>query len=87
MFDANEVDFPNWENLSFENRPKPKTSHSLSEVPLMIYDPRDISANWKLRQNEKSFYGLANIAATATLLMGLDPGDRFEEAIIEKTKR
>ena len=39
MFDAKEESYPDWKNLAFDKRPSPKTSHTLSQVPLYVLDP------------------------------------------------
>jgi len=53
---------------------KPKTSHTLSPVPFMIYN-----ADVKIKDGQ---YGLSNIAATVFKLMGLQVPATWDEAMI-----
>lgn len=55
---------------------QPKTSHTLNPVPFIIYN-RDV----KLKQGN---YGLANVAATVTDLLGLEKDPIWEESLIDK---
>jgi 2,3-bisphosphoglycerate-independent phosphoglycerate mutase len=64
--------------LPIETRPRPKTSHTLSAVPLYIFDPRGVV---KMNQSV-SKPGLANIANTALSLMGLDANPGFLPGLI-----
>lgn len=53
-----------------------KTSHTLNPVPFIIHD--------KLKRHEikEGSFGLANVAATVTALMGINPPDGWEESMI-----
>jgi 2,3-bisphosphoglycerate-independent phosphoglycerate mutase len=55
---------------------KAKTSHTLNPVPFIIFD--------KLQKHEikSGTYGLANIAATVTALLGIAPPDGWEDGMI-----
>ncbi len=55
---------------------KAKTSHTLNPVPFIIYD--------KMQRHEikEGNFGLANIAATVTTLLGIDHPDCWEESIV-----
>ncbi len=53
--------------LPIASRPRPKTSHTLSAVPLFVFDPKGLV---KMR-TEISKPGLANLANTTLSLMGL----------------
>ena len=55
---------------------KAKTSHTLSPVPFIIYDKVQ---NHELKSGS---FGLANIAATITTLLGIDHPDCWEDSII-----
>lgn len=55
---------------------KAKTSHTLNPVPFIIYDKHQ-----KHVIKEGSF-GLANVAATVTTLLGIDHPDMWEESMI-----
>ena len=54
-----------------------KTSHSLNKVPFIIYNENNI----KVKEGN---FGLANIAATITTLLGIEKNSNWEESIIEK---
>lgn len=58
---------------------KAKTSHTLNKVPFIIYDPSN-SGKYRLREGE---FGLANIAATVTDLLGYRPPAIWEKSMIE----
>lgn len=75
MFDAKEKDYPNWRALSIEDRPRAKTSHTLSPVPLYLWDPRGLSGHWT--DLGKSAATLGHIAGTCTTLMGVPPSGDF----------
>lgn len=55
---------------------KAKTSHTLNPVPFIIHD--------KVQRHEikEGSFGLANIAATVTTLLGIDHPDCWEESIV-----
>jgi len=55
---------------------KAKTSHTLNPVPFIIHD--------KVQRHEikEGNFGLANIAATVTTLLGIDHPDCWEESIV-----
>ena len=59
----------------------PRTSHTLAPVPFTLFDPRP-SPPWKLR-GDLPQAGLANVAATALLLLGFAPPPHMEEPLIE----
>ena len=54
-----------------------KTSHSLNKVPFIIFNENSI----KIKDGD---FGLANIAATITTLLGIEKNPNWEESIIEK---
>ena len=56
---------------------KPKTSHTLNVVPFIIYNGGDIVV-------KEGTFGLANIAATVTQLLGVEAPAMWEESIIEE---
>ncbi len=58
-----------------------KTSHSLNPVPLILYDPA-YAGEYRLREDVEN-PGLSNIAATALRLLGWEPPEDYEEALIE----
>lgn len=55
---------------------KAKTSHTLNPVPFIIYDKE------QRHEFKSGSFGLANIAATITTLLGIDHPDIWEESII-----
>jgi 2,3-bisphosphoglycerate-independent phosphoglycerate mutase len=82
MYDGKEKDFPGWDSDSLKNVPAPKTSHTLSEVPLYIFDPR--GNPYEL--NNSSERTLANLANTSLELMGLPQKDSFLSSVIKRSK-
>lgn len=54
-----------------------KTSHSLNKVPFIIYNDNSV----KIKNGD---FGLANIAATITTLLGIEKNPNWKESIIEK---
>jgi 2,3-bisphosphoglycerate-independent phosphoglycerate mutase len=81
MFDAKAMDFPNdWQILPRDKRPTPKTSHTLSPVPLIIFDPKG-SQTWQLTDHKSA--GLPNVANTALTLMGLDTQNEYAPSLVE----
>ena len=81
MYDAKEGDFPNWQTTGFHKTPTPKTSHTLSQVPLYVYDPR---GNVGYSMSDNSAAGLANIANTALDLMGQEAYSGYADSLILK---
>jgi 2,3-bisphosphoglycerate-independent phosphoglycerate mutase len=79
MFDAKAKDFPNWEDLPLNKRPRPKTSHTLNPVPFYVYDPLAPKAR-ALKAGDN--FGLANFAATALELMGQTAVQGFEPSLL-----
>lgn len=55
---------------------KAKTSHTLNPVPFIIYDKH------KKHEIKEGSYGLANIAATLTTLLGLEHPNMWEKSMI-----
>jgi len=55
--------------------PKPKTAHTLNRVPVIITD--------KSVEIKEGDFGLANIAATVSKLLGIEPDPIWMEAIIK----
>jgi 2,3-bisphosphoglycerate-independent phosphoglycerate mutase len=74
-----ELDKSGKPRLDEDGRIKAKTSHTLSRVPFIIFDPKN-KGKYRLRQGE---FGLANIAATAVNLLGYEAPDIWEESMIE----
>ncbi len=57
--------------------PKPKTAHTLNPVPFIVYDKK---SEHKIKEGS---FGLANVAATAVQIMGIEKPEAWEESIIE----
>jgi 2,3-bisphosphoglycerate-independent phosphoglycerate mutase len=67
--------------VKYENdRPKAKTSHTLSPVPMIIYDPQ-AQGEYRLDQSIAK-PGLANLAATCLTLMGYQPPSDYERSLV-----
>ena len=62
--------------LQPKNHSQLKTSHTLNPVPFIIYN-RDV----KLKEGH---FGLANVAATVTDLLGIEADPIWEESIIDE---
>ena len=58
---------------------KPKTSHTLSLVPFIVYN----GGNVELKDVEDGTFGLSNIAATIVDLLGIKPYDSWNETMIK----
>jgi 2,3-bisphosphoglycerate-independent phosphoglycerate mutase len=58
----------------------PKTSHTLSPVPLAIFDP---NYDGEYHMSAQPQAGLANVAATLLNLLGFEPPDEYEPSLIE----
>lgn len=61
---------------------KAKTSHTLSKVPLILYD-NQLQSAYSLKNGQ---FGLANIAATAVNLLGYEAPQVWEESMIHIDK-
>jgi 2,3-bisphosphoglycerate-independent phosphoglycerate mutase len=61
-------------------RPKAKTSHTLNQVPAIIYDPQ-YTGEYRLDPNVAK-PGLANVAATALFLMGYQAPESYERSLL-----
>jgi 2,3-bisphosphoglycerate-independent phosphoglycerate mutase len=58
-----------------------KTSHTLNPVPLIVYDP-GTSGEYNLRTDMQGA-GLSNIAASVCRLLGFEPPEDYDQALIE----
>ena len=71
-----------------DGSPKAKTSHTLNPVPCFFYDNTENAGTYKVREyrNEDGSlkFGLSDIAATVTMLMGVDTPEGWDEPVIEK---
>ncbi|MBQ3895001.1 MAG: 2,3-bisphosphoglycerate-independent phosphoglycerate mutase [Clostridia bacterium] len=70
-----------------DGNPKAKTSHTLNPVPCFFYDNTENASTYKVREyrNEDGSlkFGLSDIAATVTFLMGVDTPDGWDEPVVE----
>jgi 2,3-bisphosphoglycerate-independent phosphoglycerate mutase len=78
MFEGKQEGWEQWESL--QTTLSPKTSHTLSPVPLYLYDPAKIGT-YRVRQGET--LTLANIANTALVLLGMEPRALYRPSVIE----
>ena len=76
MWDKKTKDFAKKEDGSFV----PKTSHTLSPVPLFLYDARG-KAQVALRPIEDA--GLSNVAATAFELLGFEAPEDYRHSLLK----
>lgn len=81
MFDAKAKDFPDWRDLPLSKRPPPKTAHTVSKVPLYIFDPRGTGA---YKFNDNNAAGLANIANTSLDLLGVGTDASYDDSLLIK---
>lgn len=58
---------------------KAKTSHTLSKVPFIIYDPAN-AGKYRLKDGN---FGLSNIAATVVNLLGYEAPEMWNESMVE----
>ena len=65
-------------------RPKPKTSHTLNPVPLIIHDP-GFAGEWALDASVAA-QGLGNVAATCLTLMGYQPPADYLPSLVRLTR-
>jgi 2,3-bisphosphoglycerate-independent phosphoglycerate mutase len=79
MLEGKPEGWEQWESLSAQL--SPKTAHTLSPVPLYIYDPAGHS-QYQLRQDGKQT--LANIANTVLNLLGLESRERYQPSLITR---
>ncbi|NLW88531.1 MAG: 2,3-bisphosphoglycerate-independent phosphoglycerate mutase [Clostridiaceae bacterium] len=63
-------------------RIKAKTSHSLNPVPCVFYDNTKNKSLYEVREEEG--FGLSNIAATLSTLLGVEPLECWNESMIRK---
>ncbi len=77
MFDGKQEGWEQWESL--DTHLSPKTAHTLSPVPLYLYDPTGHSG-YQLRRD--GTFTLANIANTALNLMGLESRELYQPSLI-----
>ncbi len=75
MFQGDSKKYPDWQDPF--HRPPPKTSHTLSKVPLYIYN-----AKCKTQIIANSDFGLANVANTLLDLLGLSPVNSYNPSVL-----
>lgn len=63
-----------------KGRPKPKTSHSLRPVPFAIHARPEVTRRLQMASIEKP--GLSHVAATALRLLGLEPPEEYDPALV-----
>ncbi len=62
-----------------KGNPKPKTSHSLSPVPFILFDPSNTSYRMAALENP----GLSAIASTCIALLGFEPPADYDPGLID----
>ena len=82
MFDAKEMEYPNWQDLPLNARPTPKTAHTLSPVPFAVFDP--LATNGLKMRSDLASASLANYANTALMLAGLPQREIYMPSLIER---
>jgi len=73
------ADHGNAEELLDENG-EPKTAHSVNKVPCVLVDNTENRGKYQLAEGD---FGLANLASTIALLLGLDPDPEWLPPIIK----
>ena len=66
-----------------DGRPKPLTSHTLSPVPLTLFDPHQLAPKLTA-PHDGSKPGLANLAATTLELLGLEPPEDYKPSLLSR---
>ena len=80
MFEGKESDFPFWQKVLQNPRPKPKTSHTLAEVPFYIYQPGGYKEGHHLMKPGEGT--IANLANTCLDLLGLNRVESYAPSLI-----
>ena len=78
-------------SLNDNGTPKAKTSHTLNPVPCYFYDNTANASNYTVKPYEDSEgklrFGLSNIAATVTAIMGVETPEGWDESIVQVKQR
>jgi 2,3-bisphosphoglycerate-independent phosphoglycerate mutase len=80
MFDTNKEGPEHWLDLPQEQWPKPKTAHTLNEVPFYVFDPRGPGGYSPRSVTDGS---IANLASTVIALLGLPAKDSYLPSLLE----
>lgn len=65
-------------------KPKTKTSHTLSPVPIAIFNTRALESKFDIvLRNDLSQAGLANVASTVLTLLGFEPPSTYEPSLVK----
>ncbi len=80
MFDTNTEGPADWLDLPFSWRPKPKTAHTLNEVPFHLYDPRGVNA-YRLIPGVAG--SIAHVASTVIAVLGLPKKENYLPSLVE----
>ncbi len=85
MFDAKESDFPkDWFENNLKPLPKPKTSHTLNQVPFYFYDPLGKYPDSIMAPGQGS---IANLASTVLELFEIPVVECYEPSLFQKSKK
>ena len=85
MFDAKPTEeprYPHWEHGGSEARPRPRTSHTLAPVPLVIHGKRARHFRWA---NLPGIKTLGSVANTVIALLGLPPCETYLPSLVAPT--
>lgn len=80
MFDTDKEGPSNWTELMPSQWPKPRTAHTVSDVPFYVYDPRG-AGNFRLAAVPQG--SIAHLAATVLTVMGLPPSPDYLPSLLE----
>lgn len=81
MFDTDQEGPADWLELPFSWRPRPKTAHTLNEVPFYLFDPLG-SQNYRLTPG-LPVTSIANIASTAITVLGLPKKENYLPSLVQ----
>ena len=81
MFDTKKVGPEDWLDQNPKDWPKPKTAHTLNEVPFYFFDPKG-SGGYELSQNDEGSIG--NIASTIIEAAGLPNKDIYLPKLVRR---
>lgn len=83
MYEGKESDFPDWETKGFSKKPTPKTAHTLSPVPFVVYGKR---AN-DLEFTDVDMRTLGNVANTVMTVMGMQAHSEYLPSLVKEVRK
>ena len=81
MFDTDQEGPADWLDLPFSWRPKPKTAHTLNEVPFYVFNPLG-TPTYRLASGLDGA-SIAHVAATIITVLGLKPKNEYLPSLLE----